>query len=263
MRKTMLLKAVIPAVLLLIPALSSAFQVGEQPSVKYSRHNLMALTQIEVNGATGGVMEGSRYNNYGEICVYCHTPHNSDRSVEAPLWNRQKTTATFQPYSSPTMDATINQPGGVSLACLSCHDGTIAVDSILNVPKIKQSSGLNHFRMAVGTSCGGCHNGVGANDHSSRYLGTDLRNDHPISIVYNEAYVAQTPSEFKDPATLTPLKLFNGRVECATCHDVHKPTFPFDYTYVFPDPDTGPTKRSFHLRKTNDSSTLCLTCHIK
>ena len=25
----------------------------------------------------------------GEICVYCHTPHNNNQQIEAPLWNRE------------------------------------------------------------------------------------------------------------------------------------------------------------------------------
>ena len=40
----------------------------------------------------------------------------------------------YTPYSSTTMDTSVGQPDGISLACLSCHDGTIAVDSIANAP---------------------------------------------------------------------------------------------------------------------------------
>src|SRR3989338_6636926 len=70
-----------------------------------------------------------------EICVFCHTPHGSDSSAAVPLWNRTRSTATYQTYSdlgTATMDADSAPIGGVSLACLSCHDGTQALDSVLN-----------------------------------------------------------------------------------------------------------------------------------
>ena len=65
----------------------------------------------------------------GQICVVCHTPHSGDTSGDAPLWNHETTTATFTMYSSSTMNATASSPGGRSKLCLSCHDGTVALDS--------------------------------------------------------------------------------------------------------------------------------------
>ena len=73
------------------------------------------------------------FSNLGqrqEICIFCHTPHNADVSVtDAPLWNHQVTTKFFQVYNSSTMDATVGQPAASSKLCLSCHDGTVAVDA--------------------------------------------------------------------------------------------------------------------------------------
>ncbi|MCP4665925.1 MAG: cytochrome C, partial [Deltaproteobacteria bacterium] len=68
----------------------------------------------------------------GQICLPCHTPHNADTSVtDGPLWNHQVTTvATYTLYTSSTFEATDSgQPDGRSKLCLSCHDGTVAVDS--------------------------------------------------------------------------------------------------------------------------------------
>ncbi|MFQ5825387.1 MAG: hypothetical protein ACE5JB_15200, partial [bacterium] len=72
--------------------------------------------------------------DYGEICVYCHTPHNNNTDIEAPLWNRSTPTGPYDMYDSPTLDMDIaSNPQGVSLACLSCHDNTIALDQIINI----------------------------------------------------------------------------------------------------------------------------------
>jgi cytochrome c553 len=80
--------------------------------------------------------------NTTEICVFCHTPHGgrpSDLQTAVPLWNRAMPPSapnTFTMYNSPNFDAFVTgaQPQGVSLACLSCHDGTIGIDSLINAP---------------------------------------------------------------------------------------------------------------------------------
>jgi hypothetical protein len=72
-----------------------------------------------------------------EVCVFCHTPHGANQNVQgqAPLWNRRTPNIGFQPYSSPNLElGTAGQPKGISLGCLSCHDGTIALDALINAP---------------------------------------------------------------------------------------------------------------------------------
>ena len=89
------------------------------------------------------------------------------------------------------------------------------------------------------------NNTMGAVDAN---LGTDLSNDHPISIGYSLA----ADAAFVNPATVTStLPLFPGtqdatyQVECASCHNVHNDSInPF-------------------LRISNDNSAICLTCHVK
>jgi hypothetical protein len=94
-----------------------------------TKHNLSANQDIELDPTAGG-----------EVCVFCHTPHgaNPDTPGDAPLWNRALPDgAQFTAYSSPNFDAKGTTPGtpkGVSLACLSCHDGTIAFDAMINAP---------------------------------------------------------------------------------------------------------------------------------
>ncbi|MES9940735.1 MAG: cytochrome c3 family protein [Candidatus Thiodiazotropha sp. 6PLUC2] len=163
-----------------------------------------------------------------QICAYCHTPHNaSTTNNTTPLWNHEDTTATYTMYSSPSLDMTIaGSPSGVSLACLSCHDGSVAADQLINFPSgVTAAQGV----FTLGDS-----------------LGTDLSNDHPISLTYNSTqdtdFVAAVNSQ------VNGLQLFGtggDQVECGTCHSVH-----------------DNTNQPF-LRLSNAGSALCLACHIK
>lgn len=97
-----------------------------------TRHN---LTQSFV-GAGQVAMDQYR-NQYNEVCVYCHTPHGSSSNVEAPLWNRSTSTTAYTLYSTlntTSLSGSVHNPGLNSLTCLSCHDGTVAIDSVINMP---------------------------------------------------------------------------------------------------------------------------------
>ncbi|UCF93513.1 MAG: hypothetical protein JSW39_04945, partial [Desulfobacterales bacterium] len=115
----------------------------------------------------------------GQICLPCHTPHNAE-SDAAPLWNHELSVATYNLYSSPSLDAAVGQPTGASKLCLSCHDGTVAVDSFGG------DSGTI-FISAFGADVD---------------LTTDLSNDHPISFTYDNALATTDPGLF-DPTAKT------------------------------------------------------------
>src|SRR4030066_189822 len=102
----------------------------------------------------------------GQICVVCHTPHGGNTSVtDAPLWNHAVTTATYSLYSSSTLNAgPLAQPSGVSKLGLSCHDGTVAIDS---------------FGGATGGDFMTGPPAVGASAQGS------LGNDHPSGFTYD------------------------------------------------------------------------------
>ena len=169
------------------------------------------------------------WNNTGEICVVCHTPHNAQVVTDAPLWNHETTTSTFTTYTSSTLDATISAPDGSSKMCLSCHDGTVAVDNYGGV-----TSGTDFVT-------------------GNKNLGTDLSNDHPVSFTYDAA-LATTDGDLADPSTassglggtITADMLVGGKVQCSSCHDVHDGSGLADL-----------------LVKNNNASALCLTCHTK
>ena len=184
-------------------------------SVVNSAHNLSV-------GGSGSITASSET----EICIFCHTPHNS--SPRTPLWNREDPGVTYTLYSSSTIQAEPGQPDGASILCLSCHDGTIALGSVLSRTEVIELSG------GISTLPAGRSN-----------LSTDLSDDHPISFIYNSG-LAASDGELKDPASISgPIHLENERLQCTACHDPHKN----DY-------------QAF-LRVTNQYSDLCLECHQK
>src|SRR5262249_38091287 len=161
-------------------------------------------------------------------------------SVSVPLWNRSSSTATYQLYASSTMDAAAPTSAAiqssVSGACLSCHDGSIAIDVLTNLSGVAHAATVAFTRQATakatyGTSGTGTSNILAS---GSPFLGTDLRNDHPITIIY-ETSRAATPTEFVTQAitgtkitvgTTQPLPLYGAStatatVECASCHNPH------------------------------------------
>ena len=210
--------------MLLVAAAAQAGVVG-------SKHDLTSATGASPYKTTGT----------NEVCVFCHTPHAATAS--APLWNRNVSAAGYTMYNSSnsaTMDMTAAAaPHGVSAVCLSCHDGTVAFDSLVNKP----GSGTG---IPSGWTWNAAGNTMTVATSPLSSLGVDLTNDHPISVTYDAA---------QDPAFVTPvsgavngLPLFGAsknQVECSSCHNVHdNANAPF-------------------LRTSNGGSALCLKCHIK
>ena len=75
---------------------------------------------------------GYLWNQSGEICKPCHAPHHT-QPLPAPLWNHELSSETYTMYNktfSPTLKAEVSsQPDGLSKICLSCHDGTVALEN--------------------------------------------------------------------------------------------------------------------------------------
>ena len=196
--------------------------------------------------ALAGTITGSAHDfttsawSGGRICVACHAPHKTDTSIaDAPLWNHANTAATYTLYSSPTMNATVSQSGGGSKLCLSCHDGTVAVNSFGGVTGSTMISAVNN-------------------------LGTNLKASHPIGFTYDTA-LATADGSLHDPATksvtigtgaqsktgtLAAVLLYGGKMECDSCHDVHN-------TFTVGSSGTGLVKVD------QAGSKVCLACHNK
>jgi predicted CXXCH cytochrome family protein len=157
-------------------------------------------------------------------CSYCHGPHPTGDS-QLPMWARTETQTVFTLYSSPTMDATVEQPGPMSLVCLSCHDGVTAFDALYG------STGTADNDM----------NTIFPGSHA--IMGSNLSDDHPVGVV-----ITADSTGIRDESTITGagLEVYDSKVECASCHDAHgTPGYPA------------------FLRIDPNSSALCLACHIK
>lgn len=212
--------------------------------------------------SAGSALRNSNATIDGQTCIFCHTPHGGSNNI--PLWNRAAPSgASYQLYSSSTTNVTTTAAqlaASVSGACLSCHDGTIAVDVLADVNGLAFGPSVA-FTKQGGAKAAYAAGGGGAGNLMSGglpFLGGDLRNDHPVAIVYETAR-ANKPSEFVTQQTSgavisvgvsSALPLYGtsaatATVECASCHNAHNNTL------------------GNFLRKANTGSAMCLSCHIK
>jgi predicted CXXCH cytochrome family protein len=193
---------------------------------------------------TGSAHDFTQYtwNTSGEICKPCHIPHGGNWQA-GKLWNHQLSdpATQYNLYNSGTGATSTNTAfDSTSKLCLSCHDGTVALDSFGG------TSGTTFLTAA-----------------DPEYIGTDLRNDHPIGskAIYdttgtstsfhpqNASHQVPGPGtntlrlrSWTDPADNT-VKYVVG---CKTCHNPHR------------------TPGAEHLLAfSNTNSQLCLSCHIK
>ena len=225
-------------------------------TVKGVGTNAASLTTGGVAGSYHDLHDPAATTGVGtQVCVFCHTPHNANASVAAPLWSHAlSNNVSWTPYFNPDFSTIQGNavPGSVSQACLGCHDGSIALGYV--------STGA----FAIGGQAGRIAN-LAANDGGAvadqaimsdsqiggGVSGGDLSTTHPIGI----SYPTSSPV-FKAPGTFNnKVKLFieggsagATQVECASCHEPH---------------NQGAQESRFFLRSTNDGSALCLTCHNK
>jgi predicted CXXCH cytochrome family protein len=210
--------------------------------------------------------DGTQLNR---ICIFCHAPHNTYRLSSAtggagpqapsefdylPLWNHTLQADTnYSPYdngngpltgdkASQAMQ-TFDKIGNTSLLCLSCHDGSVAVNSYGNSAQISISTGDYPDKSLQNTSY------IIGQD---KYLG----NHHPIGFNYDGVQQQDTEIRTSDylmttdgngGGTYISDHLYNGSMECGTCHSVH---------------NTGNSGEHL-LWRSDQNSELCLTCHAK
>jgi predicted CXXCH cytochrome family protein len=192
-----------------------AVSLGQITSVVNSPHNLSATGPGTIR-ATGEQ----------QVCIFCHTPHNA--SPIQPLWNRSVPVAAYIPYASSSLDAKPGQPTGTSKLCLSCHDGTIALGSVVSRDQpIAMAGGMTTLPPG----------------HKAN-LGTDLSDDHPISFKYDAALATKDP-KLINPSSLPLMTRLDAQQElqCTTCHDAHNNQF------------------GKFLVMNNANSQLCRSCH--
>jgi len=211
------------------------------------------------------------------VCIFCHAPHNTyllaaslggepgagpvapDEYDYLPLWNHTLplTDPTYylyyngpgepgNPATNPKSSQAIffltgqTAPGGTSLLCLSCHDGSIAVNSYGNSAQPASSQSAGTVFMQTGYVIGQSFN---------------LQNHHPVGFSYGAVQAIDTaiaaPTVLYNTGDPVSNHLYGGlnndNMECGTCHSVH---------------NTGNSGETL-LWRTDANSGMCLTCHIK
>jgi hypothetical protein len=232
-------------------------------------------------GNKTGSIESNKFVGSGDkqqrICVYCHHPHNAYASSGhemydstghvisgvldySPLWNHELSRTNFVGYNNGVMMDSGENTGdqghvlnaasvgggtkiaGVSLLCMSCHDGVIAMNAYSQITGSKENKGNSNEGSPIVNS-------------SAAFLG-DMNNHHPMGFDYKavqtvDAEIASTDTIMVPRSNITIGDLlFNDQtMECVTCHDVHNTA-------------NQPGAERF-LWRTNDKSNFCLTCHLK
>lgn len=247
----------------LVPAMAFAAISGTKHDLSFGN-----------NAAGVDIKAAAAANGGDQLCIFCHTPHRAtDQNL---LWNRAAFTKTFTWGATATTSGTplSGTIQAKSMACLSCHDGTVALGDVMNSGG-QARTGANTIGM-VGTRQTG--NVMGSAAGVDFRVGTngDLSNNHPVSIAYpgtanqyNGGASAAAAADYATVATgcATPTGLCTGAtgaaavvtiysagagatlaygIECGSCHDVHN-------KYA---------QASF-LRASNAGSALCLACHVK
>jgi len=154
-------------------------------------------------------------------CMPCHAPKRSEAELEGALWETGANAARrYKLY-----DGSPGVPGAASMVCLSCHDGSSALDAFGGMDGQVDLAGL------------ATRDGVIGRDD-------DLSGDHPVGVPFPEFDRAfRSRAGVEGPGFVV---LPEGRVECVSCHDPHG-------QYGIPK----------LLVKSNVRSALCLTCHRK
>lgn len=262
--------------------MTSGHALAQATSIKDTKHNL---------GTTG---TGTVHLTSGtdEVCVFCHTPHGGQVGT-APLWNKNLPSTTYQLYGSTggesaTLDGEVLAVGSVSQACLSCHDGTQALDNMINAP------GSGGFTSGGASPAGYVWTGTGDGKMPAAgvtNLDADLRNDHPVGIQYcgGGPTVSSPSTPCRDPDFVAPASGAPSGGALAfwvdTTNATNSPVIGGAGTREKTDmilyrraafgAGEGPsvecgschdphnyTNATF-LRRANAGSALCLSCHVK
>lgn len=291
---------------LFLGLLAASQTASATTGIQNTRHNL-GSGNLAIGASTGtrvgsGGMGDVFTNGTDEICVFCHTPHGANTGTNLPpLWNKGTlASTTYTVYTSGTMNGTAgaNLNGHMSLACLSCHDGTQAMDNMINAPGqggFNKGAGgyMSGKRLGTTSSGGGAGadwyagtNNIAAADQNSvdtgggalatgagvDFIGTDLSNDHPIGMAYCGGGQASSGSNAgcSDQDFNAANSGLGGMFEVGAGAAGLKTKMRIYGTTLATatvecgschDPHTD-TYNTF-LRTSNSGSGVCLTCHVK
>ncbi|MBU0718627.1 MAG: hypothetical protein KJ749_10300, partial [Planctomycetes bacterium] len=115
-----------------------------------------------ISGWAWAEIDGSKHDfsnqewTNGDVCSACHGPERSEPPPAAPLWDAE---ADLNRVFGTPLGAD-NDPGNGTLACLRCHDGTVAKDTVSQQPKERFSHKQN----------------------PALFQGGHQRSDHPVGV---------------------------------------------------------------------------------
>ncbi len=202
------------------------------------------------------------------LCTFCHTPH---RAISTRLiWNHKLSSNNYTWDETTTMGGTdlptnIQTWVGPTRACLSCHDGSVAIGDVAWFNKAGPTviNATKHENDAVTVGAGG-----------------DMSGNHPVAVpipfgntggeTYNNITTGDdVVMEWVADPTTNGIRLFrdsgdgsaiagpeegNAGIECSSCHDPH---------------NASTVQGPYLLRGELDGSTggasgyICLKCHAK
>jgi hypothetical protein len=198
----------------------------------------------------------------GQICAPCHAPHNATvkdadgNQLNGPLWNHQLSAVTQYTLFNEYSDMSGFKTGKVdqnSKLCLSCHDGTVALDSF------------------------GGQTGSQVITNPRAVFSSDLSNDHPIgeAAVWPQTWdptanggkgawtggTYMVTPDLRNTAGIMPLRVMaDGRnvVGCTSCHEPHNRKSQDHLLWVN---NSGPATTVDG--RAVSGSVLCMNCHKK
>ena len=240
------LRVVLVVMMALVVLSSLSFARVDKALIINGPHDLRATGA----GGTGTGVNGPSY----ALCNYCHVAHKfagdaqyGGLGTNGPgqlLWNHTLSSSTaYTVYTSWTMqnkdiaslqttgnpNADINNP---SVMCMSCHDGTVALNST--------------YTGTIGSN--------GTLDAARTINPADANKTHPVNFTYDATLAAN--AGMKVPAGTqgvdantgnAVVPLFGGKMQCATCHEPHTNSH-----LLF---------RNFNPVYTATNGSWCLYCH--
>jgi len=223
------------------------------------------------------------------------------------LWNHQLSTANFVPYTWATPNnagapgSSIDVLAGPSRLCMSCHDGSVAIDEHGNWANIGGTTTNNGTMSQSGKLY------LNGFDSNRANLTNDLSNTHPIGFDYNQVATYRNARSTNGTGTKVGGKfvdgteivvstkqyadtidtnvpdgtynlvtraqggktiadnLYNGNImTCATCHEVHNKENVVQDIYVDNSHDAyNRIRPNYFLYAKETNSLICLSCHVK
>ncbi|MGO8790654.1 MAG: cytochrome c3 family protein [Terriglobia bacterium] len=190
-------------------------------------------------GGMGSPIKGS----LGGSCLYCHAPHSGLNGAaglaQTPLWDQKLSNVqSYKLYSGTMTNTTVPALplGSNSTLCLSCHDGTVAVGTLVPYGKVSMAGQM----------------------YSTDVYGTDLSTMHPINFTLPlkaapDLYKSLTANPPSTDDTTGAVHLFKGNVQCGSCHNPHVQNVAWKTT----------TNTDFLvIDNSAPNSPLCTACHV-